>query len=227
MAIKKSSIVHPKAFVHPGAQLGEYNVVGPFSYIGENVIIGDKNQIRSHACIGSDAEHRTERSTGGVVIGSHNSIHEFTTVNNALSGRTHIASDCYIMRGVHIGHDAIIEEKVTLSCNTIVGGHSYIQRSANCGLGTIIHQKRAIGAFSMVGMGSIVTKSIPPFVTAMGAPCKPTKINQLGLVREGIPQEHINDILKWYESNYTTEFSEQYYLFVRRWLSMKEKLGGK
>lgn len=158
--------------------------------------IGDDNIFESFVSIGAPAEHKTEPTHGGVKIGSRNKINQFVTVNAALKGLTLIGNDCYIMRGVHIGHDGIVEDHVVLSCNVIVGGHSHVMAHTNMGLASVIHQLRVVGPYAMVGMNSTVTKNIPPFCTAMGSPCKPKHANIRGLERNGFTPEEIHIIEK-------------------------------
>jgi UDP-N-acetylglucosamine acyltransferase len=84
-----------------------------------------------------------------------------------------------MLRGSHLGHDVMVENNVTISCNVLVGGHSIIGSGANLGLGAILHQFSKIGCYSMIGMGTIVTKksNIQCFGTYVGNPAKYIKEN--------------------------------------------------
>jgi UDP-N-acetylglucosamine acyltransferase len=84
-----------------------------------------------------------------------------------------------MLRGSHVGHDCLIGDKTTLSCNVLIGGHSIVQEDVNFGLGAICHQFSVIGGGSMIGMGAIITKSsnVTPFGVYVGNPAKYLKLN--------------------------------------------------
>lgn len=88
-----------------------------------------------------------------------------------------------LLRGSHVGHDAIISDKANLSCNVIIGGHCFVGEGANLGLGAIIHQFRSVGPYSMTGMGSVITKDVIPFSKTFGNPGKYQGVNKIGVER--------------------------------------------
>lgn len=176
--------------------------------------------------VGTPPEHKTETAISEVYIGSRNKINEHTTINAGTHERTFIGDDCYIMRGVHIGHDAYIAERVTLSCNVIIGGHTAVMRGANMGLGSAVHQNRVIGAYAMIGMMSNVVRSIPPFVTALGNPCKPIKINAIGMARGGFSDQEISDAAKWFNSPAEdADLYGQLFQHIDQWKRIRERHG--
>lgn len=204
---------HHTAIVEPSVKLGTNNYFGPHCYITGKVEIGHDNRFEGFCSIGTKAEHKSRITLGGVLIGNHNIINEFTTINSALEGWTILGSDCYIMRGVHIGHDAVIENDVTLSCNVIIGGHSHIMAHANMGLGSVIHQMRVVGPYAMIGMNSTITKSIPPFMTALGSPCKERHLNLKGLERNGFSEEEIQALKSYMVTDKNERLWEIYRAF--------------
>ncbi len=82
----------------------------------------------------------------------------------------------------------------TISCNVMIGGHSVVMDNAVVGLGTVIHQHRCIGSYCMVGMGSVVTKSIRPFMKAYGSPCRVMGINEVGMLRGPFDKDDIETL---------------------------------
>lgn len=186
------NFIHPTAIIDTSVRMGTRNIIGPYTVIGPDVTIGDSNRIEGHASIGSPAEHKdffTGRGSYGVRIGSSNTIREFTTINSGTVRTTTMQNDCIMLRGSHLSHDSIMEDRVTLSCNVLVGGHSYIMEGANCGLGSIIHQYQTIGAYAMLGMGAIVPRSfvVKPGRVYYGNPVKETcRRNDIGLERGGV-----------------------------------------
>lgn len=233
MTHRKTNYIHPTAIVDSDVikNMGTGNWIGPYCNIRSGTLIGDDNIFEGFCSIGTPPEFKgyqaPEEITNYLVrIGSRNKINEFTTINQAMnSGFTFVGDDCYIMRGVHIGHDARIEDKVTLSCNVIVGGHSHVLFGANCGLGSIIHQKRVVGAFAMIGMNSTVTKSIKPYCTAVGSPCKEIKINSVGMERAGFETRDILWAQAWFQQGQEKSTNDELVKNDKVWHHIKTFIG--
>lgn len=188
--------IHPTAVVGPQVELGDDNVIGPFCVLQGPVVVGDGNFFASHVSVGGAAEvhghlyvpsWEEESAEGGVVIGSHNIFKEFVTVNTGWEQRTVVSDHGMFMGKVHLGHDAHIGDRVTISCAALVGGHTVVEDDATIGLGAALHQRLTIGAGSMTGMQAAVTRDVPPFTIAMGAPARPTRLNTHRLDRLGVP----------------------------------------
>jgi len=155
--------IHETAVIYPGVVIGEGNRIGPFCIIG------------------APAEWRgRDRQFGNVKIGWNNVITGHVTIDSGADGMTWIENECYIMKGVHIGHDARIGDLVTLSCHAIIGGHTVVEGDANIGLGAIIHQKQRVATGVMIGMGAIVTKKLvtEPYKVYVGNPARELGANK-------------------------------------------------
>lgn len=198
-----SNIVHPTAIIDPKAKIGNDNFIGPFCYVGPNVTIGDGNRFEAYVSVGTAAEHRDffKTEAGPVKIGNNCVFREFVTINGATHGLTQVGNNVTLLRGSHIGHDAVIGDRANLSCNVLIGGHSVIGEGANLGLGAAVHQFRVIGAFAMVGMNSTVTRNVPPFVVAFGSPCEGQKVNRVGLQRSGVADADLITFENWFFQN--------------------------
>ncbi len=98
--------------------------------------------------------------------------HTILTVNILLGEHVIINLDCTI------GHDAVIEDYVTLYPSANVSGATYIGKAAELGTGMQIIQGKTVGEYSIVGAGAVVVKSIPSNCTAVGGPAKPIKIKE-------------------------------------------------
>src|SRR3990167_2093740 len=113
-----TNFIHPTAYVAPGSELGHGNYIGPFCHIYSNVIIGDNNHFEVYVSVGSPAEKQGYFRSPiiyGVVIGNNNTIREFVTMNAGTRRPTVMGSDCTMLRGSHLSHDSILEDKVTVS----------------------------------------------------------------------------------------------------------------
>ena len=199
---RPENAIHPTAVIDPTAKLGRGNYIGPFSYVGPGVVIGDGNRIEGHVSIGAPAEHRDyfHKAPGPILIGSRNVIREFVTVNGPTTRVTKMGDDCTMLRGSHLSHDSVLEDRVTVSCNVLIGGETYVMRGANLGLGAIIHQHHFIGSYAMLGMGTIVPKSveISPGNIYVGNPARLLKVNEVGLQRSGMGKPELEAEMERY-----------------------------
>lgn len=169
-----TNFIHPTAIIQTD-KIGTGNYFGPYVVIGPQVYIGDENRFESHVSVGLPPEHRGFFDQYGmVIIGHRNIIREFVTIHSGTSGRTIMGDDCIMLRGSHLSHDSVLENRVTVSCTVMIGGSTYIMKGANLGLGALLHQRTVIGSYSMVGMGTIVTKKseIGPFGKYVGNPAR-------------------------------------------------------
>ena len=93
------------------------------------------------------------------------------TVNVALGDFAIINLDCTI------GHDAILDDYVTLYPSVNVSGNVHIGLCTEIGTGSNIIQWKTIGENTIVGAGAVVVKDIPANCTAVGNPAKPIKFH--------------------------------------------------
>lgn len=76
-----------------------------------------------------------------------------------------------------VGHDAILEDYVTVYPGVNISGNTQIDSCAELGTGMQIIQGKRIGAKSIVGAGAVVIDNIPANCTAVGVPAKPVKFH--------------------------------------------------
>lgn len=74
-----------------------------------------------------------------------------------------------------VGHDAVIEDYVTVFPGVNVSGAVHVQAGADLGTGAKIIPGVTVGQWSIVGAGAVVVRNIPANVTAVGAPAKTIK----------------------------------------------------
>lgn len=145
------AVIHPTAVIYPGVHLGIGVRVFPF------------------AVIGGPAETRDSwTGEGDIIIGDHTVIREHVVIQ----GPARVGADCYLMHGVHIPHDAVLGDRVTMSPFATLGGYVTVGDDATIGMHAVVHQRLTVGAGAMVGMGSIVTKDVPPFRKWYGIPAE-------------------------------------------------------
>ena len=201
--------VHPTAVVSAHAQLGEGVIVGPLCVIGDDVTIGAGTRLVA-SCIIVGSTHLGERNTvhpfavlGGepqdksyageptrLEVGSGNVFHEHVTVHRGTSkarGVTHVGSHGFYMAGVHIGHDAIVGDHVTLANDTLVAGLVEIGHHVTCGGGAALAPFVRIGEGAFVAGGAMVGRDVPPWTIAAGDRARVRALNKVALERCAVP----------------------------------------
>ena len=217
--------IHPTAVVDPSAWLGKNVHIGAFSLVSGDVVIGDHttigshcslqgplrlgchNRIISHAAIGGDAQDKKyagERTA--LVIGDHNVIREFVTINRGTQGGggiTTIGNDNWLLAYTHIAHDCHVGNHCVFSNNTTLAGHVTVDDWVIISGFSGAHQFCRIGAHAFLAMGALTNGDVPPFVTigceTLG---RPRGINSEGLKRRGFSPERIAAIKRAYRTLY-------------------------
>ena len=101
----------------------------------------------------------------GTIICAHTII----TVNIEIGSHVIINLDCTV------GHDAVLQDFVTLYPSVNVSGITNIGHAVELGIGMQIIQGKTVGDYSIVGAGAVVVKDILAKCTAVGSPAKPIK----------------------------------------------------
>lgn len=215
--------IHPTALVHPDARLGDGVVIGPFCHVDGAVTIGDGTVLRSyvriydHTVLGSNCEvfehavlgpEPQDRGFKGEVsyvsIGDRTVLRENVTVHRA-SGEgnvTSVGSDCLIMEGVHLAHNVMVADRVTISSKSGLAGYVSIGEGTVIGGLAGFHQFIRVGAFCMVGGASKNSQDVPPFTLVDGAPSRIYGLNSVGLRRNGFSAEDRSLIKACYRKIY-------------------------
>ena len=216
--------ISPLAFVHPEAQLGDNNIIGPFCYIDKNTVIGnnnnfqnsvtihvgarigDNNEIFPGASISTkpqDLKFKGEAST--CEIGNNNSIRENVTISRgtASKGKTIVGSNCLLMENMHIAHDCVVGNNCIVGNSTKFAGEVTIEDNAIISAAVLTHQFCKIGGYVMVQGGWRFSQDIPPYIIAGKEPTRYCGINLVGLRRRGFSNETIEHIHEAYRLLYS------------------------
>ena len=202
-------MIHPTAIVHPKAQIGADCDIGPYCIVGEHVELGPGCRLHSHVVI--DGHTRLGRENeifpfasiglrtqdlkwkGGLTrteIGDHNTVRECVTIHSASGDgeATVIGSYNNILASSHIGHNAILGNRVIISMAGLAG-HVVVEDFAVVGGMTGVHQFCRIGKMAIVGGCSGIRQDVAPFMLVEGDPGKTRTINKVGLERNGVSAE--------------------------------------
>jgi UDP-N-acetylglucosamine acyltransferase len=187
--IDPSARIHAMAVVEPGATIGAGCEVGPFAVIGPEVTLGAGVVVKSHAvvtgytdvgegtvifpfaCVGEipqDLKFKGERTR--LIVGARCRIREGATLNTGTEGgggMTRVGDDCLLMTGAHVGHDAVLGNRVILANQAAIAGH--------CQLGAV----------------TMVTNDVVPHGLVQGPRGELDGLNLVGLKRRGVERADI------------------------------------
>ena len=215
--------IHPLAYVHPEAQLGSGNIIGPFCYIDRDVIIGDNNVFQNSVTINQGARigNGNEVLAGASLstkpqdlkfqgeittcqIGDNNSIRENVTISRgtASKGTTIVGSNNLLMENMHIAHDCVVGNGCIIGNSTKFAGEVTVDDFAIISAVVLCHQFCHIGSYVMIQGGSRFSQDIPPYIIAGKEPIRYAGINLIGLRRRGFSAETIQNIHEAYRIIY-------------------------
>jgi len=205
-----AATIHPTAVVDASAVLADGVVVGPLSYVGPGVHIGEgteivaqatilgpcrigkNNRVYPHATLGAPPQ---DRSWAGepteLVVGDDNQVREGVTLHRGTTkggGTTQIGSRCLLMVGVHVAHDCLVEDAVTLTNYTSLGGHVRVGERAVLGGHVAVAPFVRLGELCFAAGGAMIERDVPPFVTVAGDRARVRGLNRVGLSRAMVPE---------------------------------------
>ncbi|HXB58468.1 MAG TPA: acyl-ACP--UDP-N-acetylglucosamine O-acyltransferase [Candidatus Acidoferrales bacterium] len=201
--------VHRSAIVHKKAKIGAGCEIGPYCVIGEHVTLGPKCKLHSHVVVGGHTKLGKENEIfpfasiglktqdlkwkGGITrteIGDHNTLREYVSVHSATGDGevTRIGSHNHILAYTHIAHNCILGDHIILSNAATLAGHVTVEDYARISI-CAIHQFCRIGRMAMVGGCSKVVQDVPPYMLADGNPAETRTINKVAMERLGVSEE--------------------------------------
>lgn len=149
-------------------------------------------RVHGFAIIGSAPESREWKPGDRVFypeLGEGVRVEAFVTVDSGLRRRTEIGARTWLMKHVHVGHDAIIEADCELAPGVVIGGHVEIGSGVRIGVGAVVRPFITIGDGARIGCGAVVVKHVPAGEVWAGNPARSLGCNHkwvLEMVREGV-----------------------------------------
>lgn len=110
-----------------------------------------------------------------VLLGEGAALSPFVTLTSNIRIGRHFHANLYS----YVEHDCVIGDFVTFAPGAKCNGNVHIEDHAYIGAGAVIKQGKpgkplVIGRGALVGMGAVVTRDVPPGVTVVGNPAKPS-----------------------------------------------------
>lgn len=221
-------MIHPTAIVHPSAAIGKNAEIGPYCVVGEHVSVGARTVLQAHvvvngwteigeecqiypfAAIGAASQDRKYVGERAYTrIGNRTHLREYVSIHRATGQDqvTAVGDDCLLLAYVHIAHNCILGNGVTMSNLAQLAGHVEVGDFVTIGGQAGIHQFTRIGRYAMIGGASKLTKDVPPFFLIEGNPAQPYGLNSVGLRRAGFTVDERNEIKKFYKLLYTPKMN--------------------
>lgn len=184
--------IHPSAIIGENVVIGDGNTIGAFAVIEGNTIIGNNNYFGPHTAIGVEPTDTKHVDFGfgipKLIIGNNNTIREFCVVEQpCYEAESQICNGVFLMQGVHLSHDNLLQDNVVITNQCVVGGIAKILKGADLGMGCTINQYSVIGQYSIVATGAPCMKNVKPFSRYI--PNKPITVNIYALKKYGFMDE--------------------------------------
>ena len=221
------TLIHPTALVSSGAVLSEGVSIGPFCVVGEHVVLGANVRLVSHVVIEGhvtiaegctlypfatvglppqDLKYKGEKTS--VVIGARTVLREHVTIHAGTAqgrGVTKVGSDCFVMVGAHVGHDAIVGDGVVMANGVTLGGHVEVGERAILGGMCAVIQNARIGRNAIIGGVSAVVQDVIPYGLAKGDRARLSGLNLIGLKRSKLAKDEIQQVQNLYNDLFLKE----------------------
>ena len=219
-------MIHVSAIVHPSANVDRTSDVGPFCLVGENVRIGARTKllahvvVTGHTTIGEDTTVYPFASIGAssqdrkaldevayTTIGNRTTIREYVSIHRATGQgeTTSVGDDCLILAYVHIAHNCVVGNHVTMSNLAQLAGHCVVEDYAGIGGMVGTHQFVRIGQHAFVGGYTKLVRDVPPFLLVEGNPAEVYGLNSVGLRRAGFNREVMGELKEAYKTVYRSD----------------------
>ena len=219
--MSQNTNIHPTSIVHPGAELDDEVVIGPFCTVGSyvkigrgtklishvvvdgNTTIGAQNEIFPFASVGTvpqDLKYKGEPTT--LIICDKNKIRECATLQPGTvqgGGQTVVGNNNLFMAYTHVAHDCIVGNDNIFANSVQLSGHVEVHNGAVIGGISGIHQFCRIGDMAMVAAGSIVVQDVPNFCVAQGDRATLRGLNVVGMRRKGLTASDLANIKEIYK----------------------------
>jgi UDP-3-O-[3-hydroxymyristoyl] glucosamine N-acyltransferase len=134
--------------------------------------------IHKLALVGEPPEHRDWEPRLPVLtpqIDPSADIGAFATIDGGLERSTTVGARSFLMKHVHIGHDACIGADCELAPGVVVGGHCQIDDRVRIGVNACLRPFVHVGEGARIGAGAVVVNDVPAGEVWVGNPARDIK----------------------------------------------------
>lgn len=131
--------------------------------------------IHPTALIGEPPEARDVRHVSAGLapyVSPSATVEAYVTVDAGVERPTFVGGGAWLMKKVHVGHDAIIGPDCEVAPLTSIGGYVVLGAGVKVGQGAVFKPRVRVGAGARIGAGAVVTKDVPPGETWVGNPAR-------------------------------------------------------
>jgi len=173
-------VQHETVVIRGDVHIAESAIIEPYAVITGPAWIKANAYVGAHAVIGAPPQHRGSYPSpidatireAGVVVGRGACVREYATIHQGILVDTIVGEDALLMAGVHIAHDSLVADRVTIGSFSVLGGFTVIDQDATLGQGVVTHPWTLIGESAMIGLNSSVVRDVMPFSKVAGSPAK-------------------------------------------------------
>lgn len=201
--IGEDVIIGQGVIIDGPVKIGNNVQIGAYCTISGHVSIGDGNRISPYVTLGAPPQDikYDESIPSYVEIGNNNIIREYVSIHRATGEGTvtKLGDNCMLMSYAHLGHNCEVGNHVIMANSVQLAGHTIVEdRVVISGL-TGTHQFARIGKMAMIGGMSRINQDALPFMITNGNPPTVHGPNVVGLRRNGLSREAINQLRVLYK----------------------------
>ena len=220
--IHDTAVVHSRAELEPGVEIGAFSIIGPDVKIASGTVIEPHVVVSQWTTIGRDCricsgailggrpqDHKFADERSFLVIGDRNIIREYVSIHRSTGeeNSTVIGSDNMLMAYCHIGHNCNLGSGIMMANMVGISGHVIIEDKVVFGGMVGVHQFVRIGKLAMIGGYSKIVQDVPPFAMVDGRPAKVYDLNVIGLRRSGVSPNVRNGLRQAYKLLYRSNLN--------------------
>ncbi|MBC7692797.1 MAG: UDP-3-O-(3-hydroxymyristoyl)glucosamine N-acyltransferase [Methylotenera sp.] len=185
--IGAGSLLYSGCTLGPSVNLGEDCVLFPRVTLYEWTQLGNRVRLHAGCVLGADgfgyapilsagpsgrqvSGHQKIYHLGRVVVGDDVEMGANTLVDRSTLGDTVIGKNAKLDNHVHVGHNAQVGEGAILCGGVFLAGSASVGKYVYVGGMSGITNKIHVGDGAKVGAMTLVTKDVPPGLTAVGNP---------------------------------------------------------